>query len=109
MTTNTFSRNSMRRQAGMIQHDFTYEMNSDSEAQTLLACMEGRISHTLCGLIKQQLLGFGDDMQFEIADSLMDYVFDQVVRSTGCPSADYVLEACYGWIAAELEESDEEN
>ena len=109
MTTNTSFRSSRRKRVGMIQHDFTYEMTIDSEAQTLLACMEERISHTLCGLIKQQLLGFGDDMQFEIADSLTDYVFDQVVRTTGCPSADFVLEACYGWIAAELEESDEEN
>ena len=109
MITNRISRNSMRRKAKMIQHDFAYELNIDSDAQTLLACMEERISHTLCGLIKQQLLGFGDDMQFEIAESLTDYVFDQVVRSTGCPSADFVLEACYGWIAAELEESDEEN
>jgi hypothetical protein len=93
----------------MIQHDFAYELNIDSEAQNLLACMEEKISHTLCGLIKQQLLGFGDDMQFEIADSLLDFTYDQVVRSTGCPSADFVLEACYGWIAAELEASEEEN
>lgn len=109
MTTNTSFRSSRRKRVGMIQHDFTYEMTIDSEAQTLLACMEERISHTLCGLIKQQLLGFGDDMQYEIADSLMDYIYDQVVRSTGSPSADFVLEACYGWIAAELEASDEEN
>ncbi len=109
MITNRISRNSLQRKAKMIQHDFTYELDIDSEAQTLLACMEERISHSLCGLIKQQLLGFGDDMQFEIADSLMDYVFNQVIRSTGCPSADVVLYACYGWIAAELEESDEEN
>ena len=33
---------------------------------------------------------------------LGDFFYDNIVRTTGCPSADYVLMICYAWIADEL-------
>jgi hypothetical protein len=33
---------------------------------------------------------------------MVDFVCDNIVRTTGCPSADYVLMICYAWIADEL-------
>ena len=32
---------------------------------------------------------------------MVDYVCNHIVRTTGCPSADCVLEICYAWIAEE--------
>jgi hypothetical protein len=51
-----------------------------------------------------QLLGFNEMIQEEIADNLALYVRNHEVRTTGCPSVDYVLDVCYMWIAAELGE-----
>ena len=38
------------------------------------------------------------------ADNIELYVRNHEVRTTGCPSVDYVLDVCYMWIAAELGE-----
>ena len=76
-----------------LEHDATSVMNS----------LEDKISSSLLFMLNQQLLGFSSQMQQELAMDMVDYVCDDVMRMTGCPSADYVLEICYAWINDELE------
>ena len=66
-----------------------------------MECVEDKVSPKLLDVLNAMLLGFNDDMQLEIADDLLDFAYGQVVHTTGCPSADAVLNACYTWIAEE--------
>lgn len=91
----------MNRRVKVINQDLRDEYGIDSAALGVMECLEDKVSQTLLELLKIQLLGFGDDMQLEIADDLLDFAYGHVIHSTGCPSADMVLENCYTWIAAE--------
>ena len=84
-----------------LSFDFTYELSIDREAQELMAGLSGIVSHALIGLLNQQLLGFSNAMQYEMADYMLAFANEQIVNTTGSPSADSVLEACYAWIAAD--------
>ena len=75
----------------------------EHDAQSVMPRLEHRVSKPLLFMLNQQLLGFSSQMQQELAMDMVDYVFDDVMRMTGCPSADYVLEICYAWINDELE------
>ena len=50
----------------------------DCTAQSVMECIEERVSNKLYEDMMDYLLGFNDDMQLEIADNLLDAV-------------------CYGW------------
>ena len=65
--------------------------------------LENKVSKSLLFMLNQQLLGFSSLMQQELALDMVDYVCEDIMRMTGCPSADYVLEICYAWINDELE------
>lgn len=91
----------LNRRVRVINQDLRSKYGTDSVAEFVMECLEDKVSRPLYDLLKLQLLGYNDDMQLEIADSLLDFVCDEVVHSTGCPSADATLEACYTWIAAE--------
>ena len=84
-----------------IEQDLTYQFTIDSTAQFVMDGLEDRVSPELLELLNSMLLGFSDDMQLEIADDLLDFVCMHVIHTTGCLSADAVLEACYKWIAEE--------
>lgn len=85
----------------VINQDLSYEQHVDSIAMDVMDCLEDRVSPQLLDLLKEMLLGFNEDMQLEIADDLLDFVHGHVVHTTGCPSADSILMACYMWIAEE--------
>ena len=63
--------------------------------------LQEKVSPELWDLLYQMLLPFADSMQLEIADDLLDFAHGYVIHTTGCPSADAVLEVCYRWIAEE--------
>jgi hypothetical protein len=67
----------------------------------MMNLLENRVSKSLLFMLNQQLLGFSSQMQQELAMDMVDYVCDDVMRMTGSPSADYVLETCYAWIEDE--------
>ena len=67
----------------------------------VLENLEDRVSTQLYDMIRDMLLGFEEAMQLELADNLLDFTVLHVLHRTGCPSADYILEACYRWIAEE--------
>ena len=73
------------------------------DAESVMLRLENKLSNSLLFMLNQQLLGFSSQMQQELALDMVDYVCDDIMRMTGCPSADYVLEICYAWINDELE------
>ena len=85
----------------VYEQDLAYQFSIDGTAQYVMECLEEKVSPKLLELLNAMLLGFSDDMQLEIADDLLDFVCMHVIHTTGCPSADAVLEACYKWIADE--------
>ena len=85
----------------LYEQDLTYQFGIDSTAQFVMDGLEDRVSPELLELLNSMLLGFNDDMQLEIADDLLDFVCMHVIHTTGCLSADAVLESCYKWIADE--------
>ena len=73
----------------------------EHDAESMMNLLENRVSKSLLFMLNQQLLGFSSQMQQELAMDMVDYVCDDVMRMTGSPSADYVLETCYAWIEDE--------
>ena len=73
----------------------------EHDAESVMCQLENKLSQPLLFMLNQQLLGFSSQMQQELAMDMVDYVCDDVIRMTGCPSADYVLETCYAWIEEE--------
>lgn len=92
---------SLEKPLRVFEQDLTYQFGIDGIAQDVMECLEDKVSPELLEVLNTMLLGFNDDMQLEIADDLLDFACSQMVHTTGCPSADAVLYACYSWIAAE--------
>ena len=93
--------NSLAADSRVIDQNLKGEYCYDSTAIGVLENLEERVSIQLYDMIRDMLLGFEDGMQLEIADNLLDFTVKHVIHTTGCPSADYILEACYRWIAEE--------
>ena len=101
MAKETMKTVSLEKTLKVYEQDLTYQFGVDGTAQYVMECLEDKVSPKLLDLLNAMLLGFNDDMQLEIADDLLDFAYGQVVHTTGCPSADAVLNACYTWIAEE--------
>lgn len=93
--------NNLAADSRVIDQDLKGEYNYDSTALRVIENLEDRVSIQLYDMIRDMLLGFDGGMQLEIADNLLDFTVMHVIHTTGCPSADYILEACYRWIAEE--------
>jgi hypothetical protein len=93
--------NNLAADSRVIDQNLKGEYNYDSTALRVIENLEDRVSIQLYDMIRDMLLGFDDGMQLEIADNLLDFTVMHVIHTTGCPSADYILEACYRWIAEE--------
>ncbi len=101
MAKETIKTVSLEKTLKVYEQDLTYQFSVDGTAQYVMECLEDKVSPKLLDVLNAMLLGFNDDMQLEIADDLLDFAYGQVVHTTGCPSADAVLNACYTWIAEE--------
>ena len=101
MAKETIKTVSLEKTLKVYEQDLTYQFGVDGTAQYVMECLEDKMSPELLDILNAMLLGFNDDMQLEIADDLLDSAYGQVVHTTGCPSADAVLNACYTWIAEE--------
>ena len=93
--------NNLAADSRVIDQNLKGEYNYDSTALRVIENLEDRVSVQLYDMIRDMLLGFEEGMQLEIADNLLDFTVMHVIHTTGCPSADYILEACYRWIAEE--------
>ena len=96
-----FKKNYQDLELVVIEQDLSCEQSVDSVAKSVMECLEDRVSPELLYILNAMLLGFSNDMQLEIADDLLDFTCGHVIHTTGCMSADGVLESCYQWIAAE--------
>ncbi len=74
----------------------------EHDAESVMHRLENKVSKSLLFMLNQQLLGFSSQMQQELALDMVEYVCEDIMRMTGCPSADYVLEICYAWIEDEV-------
>ena len=92
---------SLEKTIKVVEQDLRNEQEKDSEAESLVQLMGSKVSEELRIIIMEMLLGFSKEMQREIADSLLDFAYEHIVRTTGCKSADTVLRSCYTWIAEE--------
>jgi len=101
MAKETIKTVSLEKTLKVYEQDLTPQFGVDGTAQYVMECLEDKVSPKLLDILNAMLLGFNDDMQLEIADDLLDFAYGQVVHTTGCPSADAVLNACYTWIAEE--------
>ena len=67
-----------KREKKVFNRDMRHECHIDCTARTVMEIVEEHVSPKLYEDMMDYLLGFGDDMQLEIADNLLDAV-------------------CYGW------------
>ena len=86
----------------MYPVDITQGFGLATLAVLKLAEIERKVSSELYSLLEEQLLGFSGDMQIEMAEDLVIFTKGHIAKTTGCQGADYVLDVCYAWIAAEL-------
>ena len=85
----------------VVARDTSGNYAIDKVAAGLMAQVEDEVSQELMELLRWQLLGFCKEMQREMAEDLLFFALGHVVTTTGCPSADYVLDCCYTMIAVE--------
>ena len=71
------------------------------EVEEIMDRVATEVSPLLHEMLIEQLLGFHEDMQIEMAEDLEEFVCLYETHFTGSPDVDYVLTQCYGWIAAE--------
>ena len=85
----------------VVARDMSGDFGIDRRAEGIMAQVEDEVSEELMELLKWQLLGFCKEMQREMAEDILFFALGHVVHTTGCPSADYVLDCCYTLIAVE--------
>ena len=73
-----------------------------SEVEEIMDRVGKEVSPLLHQMLIEQLLGFHEDMQLEMAENMEEFATFNETRFTGCADVDYVLKQCYGWIGAEL-------
>ena len=82
--------------------DLKPDYGLESEVEEIMDRVGKEVSPLLHQMLIEQLLGFHEDMQIEMAENLEEFACLHEVHFTGCADVDYVLAQCYGWIAAEL-------
>ena len=88
----------------LVAEDYTMDQSVNRSAEYLMKRLERNLSPELVNVLIEQMLGFNEWMQQEMAYDFELFIREHEVRTTGCPSVDYVLDVCYTWIAAELKE-----
>lgn len=73
----------------------------DSISNSVLDCLEGRVSDRLIKDMREYLRGYSDDMQLEIADDLLDCATGESIHYTGLTYVDRMLKAFYLLICEE--------
>ena len=101
MTTEYLTIETLDKPVRVIRQDLANDYGMVAPAFMLMDVLQEKVSPELWNLLYQMLLPFAAEMQMEMADDLMEFANGYVIHTTGCPSADAVLEACYRWIAEE--------
>lgn len=90
-----------RKKVRLVEEDYTLDQSVNKSAEYLMKRLQRHLSPELVNMLIEQMLGFNEWMQQEMAYDMDLFIREHEVRTTGCPSVDYVLDVCYMWIAAE--------
>lgn len=93
-----------KRKLRLVEENYCEDQCVNKSAEYLVKRLRGKLSPELVNMLIQQMLGFNEWIQQEMAYDFALFIREHEVRTTGCPSVDYVLDVCYMWIAAELKE-----
>ena len=96
-----------KRLVRVVVEDLQDEKGVDIEALVIMECIRPHVSTTIFDMLMMQLSAFTNEMQVEVADNLLDFVNEGIMKYTGCSRADFVLDACYKWIGEEQEQEDD--
>lgn len=92
----------MQRENKVFNRDMRPECPIDVTAQSVMECVEGRVSDKLYQDMMDYLLGFTDDMQLEIADNLLDAVCHGWQHYIGIQHIDNIMKNFYFLINEEI-------
>ena len=81
--------------------DLQPEYGLNPEVEEIMERVAPEVSPLLRDMLEEQLLGFHEDIQIEMAEDLENFANLHEAHFTGSPDVDYVLTQCYAWIAAE--------
>lgn len=85
----------------VVKQDLRDEVCLAEDAIVEMIDMKKKVSPSLQKLLRLQLEPFCEFMQVEMAQNLSIFANDHMAFTTGCPSADTILDICYTWIAEE--------
>ena len=92
----------LKREHRVFNRDMRPECHIDVTAQSVMECIEGRVSNALYQDMMDYLLGFNEDMQLEIADNLLDAVCHGWQHYIGIPHIDTKMKSFYLLIEEEM-------
>ena len=92
----------LKRENKVFNRDMRPECHIDVTAQSVMECIEGRVSDELYQDMMDYLLGFTDDMQLEIADNLLDAVCHGWEHYIGIRHIDNIMKNFYFLINEEI-------
>ena len=95
----------LKRENKVFNRDMRPECHIDVTAQSVMECVEGRVSEKLYQDMMDYLLGYTDDMQLEIADNLLDAVCYGWQHYIGIPHIDMIMQGFYLLIKEEISHS----
>jgi hypothetical protein len=95
----------LKRENKVFNRDMRPECHIDVTAQSVMECVEERVSKKLYEDMMDYLLGFTDDIQLEIADNLLDAVCYGWQHYIGIPHIDMIMFGFYLLIEEEMNHS----
>lgn len=90
------------REKKIYNRNMRHECHIDCTAQSVMECIEERVSKKLYEDMMDYLLGFTEDMQLEIADNLLDAVCYGWEHYIGIPHIDTNMKDFYLSIEEEI-------
>ena len=92
----------LKRENKVFNRDMRPECHIDVTAQSVMECVEERVSKKLYEDMMDYLLGFTDDMQLVIADNLLDAVCHGWEHYIGIRHIDNIMKNFYCLINEEM-------
>ena len=92
----------LKRENKVFNRNMRPECCIDGTAQSVMDCIEGRVSDKLFQDMKDYLLGFTDDMQLVIADNFLDAVCHGWRHYINIPHIDNIMNNFYFLINEEM-------
>jgi len=84
-----------------LEQELIENYGIDPTAAVMLCELQNQLSPELLEFLIGMLQGFENSYQRMIAQCILDFADDQILRVTGYTSVDAVLTNCYSWIATE--------